>query len=167
MRARLVEAEDVELEDALPDRHDLPDLVREHVAVLELATVADRRGDLAGEDDRAGAQVLLEPRARQPDLEPRERERHDHEDEQGQEHQLGAHAQPHHAFDVSRKVVAGQRLAHEANRPTTRPFRHIDDAHRAGREHRDRRFRAISTSRRLARALRRLLAPRDVAGRST
>jgi len=29
-------------------------------------------------------------------------------------------------------VVAGQRLAHEANRPTTRPFRHIDDAHRAG-----------------------------------
>src|SRR5262249_60425870 len=71
VRAGLVEAEDVELKDALPHGHDLPDLVLEQRAVLELAAVADRRGHLPGEDDRPPSQIFLEPPARAPDLQPR------------------------------------------------------------------------------------------------
>src|SRR6058998_921319 len=54
--SHIVEAEDVELEDALPHGHDLPDLVLEQLAVLELAAIADRRSHLAGEDDGARSQ---------------------------------------------------------------------------------------------------------------
>src|SRR5688500_13775546 len=89
------EGDDLELQHARPDPHQLLDLPAQSLAVLELALVVDRHGDLAGEEHRARSKILLERGARELELEQREAERDDDEDRQAADDELAANAEPH------------------------------------------------------------------------
>ena len=104
-RLLLAEREDVELKGALADLEEARDQLLERLSLLELAAVADGRGDLARIDDRSCPQVLFDRAVRQEEVDPGEPQGH-HEDRQGAEDdQLVSDAEKHDAHRVFRSAT--------------------------------------------------------------
>ena len=101
-RLLLAEREDVELKGALADLEEARDQLLERLSALELAAVADGRGDLARIDDRARPQVLFDRPVRQEQVDPGEPQGDDEDGQRAEDDQLVPDAEMHDAHRLVR-----------------------------------------------------------------